>query len=178
MPANPNRRHVPPAPGARYLSSVVVANLRTARRLRDQSQDGVALRMRQLGHENWSRATVSELEREGRSLSLDEVFSLAIVLERPLADLFDPTGLEGRNNEPIDYGGGATLPAKIVRAWTRGQVQLSFPGPGSFTAYPMPGHENVLAEVQKAMDEHDKNLIMERVRLAEEQGAPKRGTGQ
>src|SRR6516225_7408844 len=101
MPANPNRSNAKPAPGSRFLSSAVAQNVRAARRRRELTQEQLSLRMKQLGHETWSYQTVGEVERDNRSLSVDELFSLSAALSTALTDLLDPTGLNGENNEAI-----------------------------------------------------------------------------
>jgi transcriptional regulator with XRE-family HTH domain len=106
---------------ARLLSEVVADNLRAYRVLRRLSQETVAERMRRLGHEQWSRPAVSEVERGGRSVDVDELLSLAVVLEKSVSDLLDPTGpgSEGRPRR-VDYGGTLTLDAEEVSSLVRG----------------------------------------------------------
>lgn len=176
MPANPGRRHIDAEDGSRFLSSVVAENVRAARRIRNLNQEAVAARMRQLGHATWSRAAVSEAERGNRSITLDELLSLAVVLDAPLLDLLDPTGPEGRNTDPIDYG-GKTMPAVVVREWTRGRIRVSFSTPGSFFVSAVPGHEDVLAEVEQAIDEHHRAKTAQRAQrlAAAEQSKTKKG---
>ena len=60
--------------GHRHPPSLAMAGqLRDTRVLLHLTQDEVGERMRAKGHATWSRATVSEIERRGRSLTLDEV---------------------------------------------------------------------------------------------------------
>jgi hypothetical protein len=81
--------------------------------------------MRELGHP-WSRATVSEVERRGRTVTVDELLALALVFEAnrggqlSLADLLDPQGVSGRNTTDVDFGPN-TVPSRFVSAWVRGQ---------------------------------------------------------
>jgi transcriptional regulator with XRE-family HTH domain len=65
-------------------------NLRALRRLREMSQEEVALRA------GISRAYVSEVGRAGRNVSIDHMGLLAEALAVPLRDLVDPEfkGLE------------------------------------------------------------------------------------
>lgn len=63
---------------------VFAANLRRARRLRDVSQESLAL------DAGLSRTYVSEVERGERNVSIDNMGLLAEALQVPLKDLVDP----------------------------------------------------------------------------------------
>ena len=63
---------------------VFEANLRLARRLRDVSQEALAL------DAGLSRTYVSEVERGERNVSIDNMGLLADALQIPLKDLVDP----------------------------------------------------------------------------------------
>lgn len=63
---------------------VFAANLRLARRLRDVSQETLAL------DAGLSRTYVSEVERGARNVSIDNMGLLADALQIPLKDLVDP----------------------------------------------------------------------------------------
>lgn len=63
---------------------VFAANLRLARRLRDVSQEALAL------DAGLSRTYVSEVERGERNVSIDNMGLLAEALQIPLRDLVDP----------------------------------------------------------------------------------------
>ena len=63
---------------------VFAANLRLARRLRDVSQEALAL------DAGLSRTYVSEVERGERNESIDYMGLLADALQIPLKDLVDP----------------------------------------------------------------------------------------
>ena len=63
---------------------VFAANLRLARRLRDVSQEALAL------DAGLSRTYVSEVERGERNESIDDMGLLADALQIPLKDLVDP----------------------------------------------------------------------------------------
>jgi len=52
----------------------------------------MAARMRALGHE-WSRQTVSDVERSVRNVTVDELLGLALVLGTPISELLDPRGV-------------------------------------------------------------------------------------
>ena len=64
---------------------VFAANLRLARRLRDVSQEALAL------DAGLSRTYVSEVERGERNVSIDNMGLLADALQIPLKDLVDPS---------------------------------------------------------------------------------------
>jgi transcriptional regulator with XRE-family HTH domain len=61
------------------LSSVVAANVRHFRRVDGLTQQDLADQMRQRG-QGWFRATTSEVERERRRVTVDELAALAEVL--------------------------------------------------------------------------------------------------
>lgn len=63
---------------------VFAVNLRRARRLRDISQEALAL------DAGLSRTYVSEVERGERNISIDNMGLLADALQVPLKDLVDP----------------------------------------------------------------------------------------
>ena len=63
---------------------VFAANLRLARRLRDVSQEALAL------DAGLPRTYVSEVERGERNVSIDNMGLLADALQIPLKDLVDP----------------------------------------------------------------------------------------
>ena len=63
---------------------VFAANLRLGRRLRDVSQEALALEA------GLSRTYVSEVERGERNVSIDNMGLLADALQIPLKDLVDP----------------------------------------------------------------------------------------
>lgn len=77
---------------ARLLSEVVADNVRAYRTLRRTSQEALAGRMVSLGHSQWTRAAVSEVERHGRQLVIDELLALALILEKSVPELLDPAG--------------------------------------------------------------------------------------
>jgi len=126
MPATPKRASRQAREGTRFHSQVVAGNVEIHRRMRRLSQEKVAERMRLLGRE-WSRATVSEVEREGRHLNIDELGALALVLGVPIGDLLDPLGPD-RKWTGIDTGGPSTLSAGAAHLWVRDKARLTFDG--------------------------------------------------
>jgi transcriptional regulator with XRE-family HTH domain len=76
-----------PDQGARQtVAEIVAANIRAYRHLRKMDQARLARRMQSLGFA-WRRATVSELERDKRNVSLAEALALSFVLEVTIEDL-------------------------------------------------------------------------------------------
>jgi transcriptional regulator with XRE-family HTH domain len=95
----PDRAGIEPPEGALYPSQILTRNLGTLRRLRGYRQDHVANRMMFLGHQ-WSRQTVGEVEQGRRNVTIDEIFSLALVLHTTIDALFDPH-VEGAGLEKV-----------------------------------------------------------------------------
>ena len=50
-------------------------------------QDEVAEQMRAAGHPTWSRNTISQVEKGGRSVTVDELMSLAAIFDVGYDDL-------------------------------------------------------------------------------------------
>jgi transcriptional regulator with XRE-family HTH domain len=84
----PERAGITPPKGALYPSQILARNLGAVRRLRGYRQEFIAERMMYLGHQ-WTRQTVGEVEQGRRNVTVDELFSLALVLEITIARLLD-----------------------------------------------------------------------------------------
>ena len=71
---------------SKYVSARVIfgSNLRKARRLKDMSQEDLALGA------DLSRTYVSEVERGARNVSIDNMEQLATAIGVPLSDLVSP----------------------------------------------------------------------------------------
>ncbi|QLI82666.1 helix-turn-helix transcriptional regulator [Chitinibacter fontanus] len=67
---------------------VFAKNVRLARRLRNLTQESLALEA------SMSRTYVSEVERGARNISIDSMAMLAEALDVPLAKLVDPVGFD------------------------------------------------------------------------------------
>ena len=78
-------------------SAIVAANVRGLRAVACMNQQEIADRMKGMGHTTWSRATVSEIERGGRRVTVDEMVDLAVVFGVAPCDLLD---------EPHGFGHG------------------------------------------------------------------------
>lgn len=105
-------------------SKVLSKNLRAVRSLRDLSQQQLADRMTSLGHD-WSRATVSEVERHHRSVDYDELIGLALALETTIAELGDPYG-PGSGGGQIDLGVPQKQSAAVMHLWLRDRVAPTY----------------------------------------------------
>jgi transcriptional regulator with XRE-family HTH domain len=84
----PDRAGITPPKGALYPSQILARNLGAVRRLRGWRQEFVAERMMYLGHP-WTRQTVGEVEQARRNVTVDELFSLALVFEIAIGRLLD-----------------------------------------------------------------------------------------
>lgn len=152
---------------ARSLAEVVAFNVRGYRALRELSQSGLAERMTIYGY-RWTTATVSEIERVTRNVTLDELLCLSMSLGVTISDLLDPSGIDGRQTDALDYVGpdGADelspFPVGLARKVLRGEVGV-IPvykrGPDASPADFEPGYYDVIvpsgnAELeQEARDE-------------------------
>jgi transcriptional regulator with XRE-family HTH domain len=71
---------------------------RGLREQQDRSQEAVAARMREIGHD-WHQTTVSKVENGQRVLSLPEAYDLAIVLDRHLRDFLVGESSKGERDK-------------------------------------------------------------------------------
>jgi transcriptional regulator with XRE-family HTH domain len=83
-----DRAGLEPPKGALYPSQILARNLGAVRRLRGWRQELISERMMYLGHP-WTQQTVSEVERGRRNVTLDELFSLALVFDITIERLLD-----------------------------------------------------------------------------------------
>jgi transcriptional regulator with XRE-family HTH domain len=129
--ATPRRAGRTAPEGSRYPSEAVAVNVRDHRSLRRMSQQQLADEMSRLGHA-WWRATVSEVERSGRGVTVDELVGLALALGVTIADLLDPAGpAEARNAGlyvgDVAYPGGARyLIPGLARIVARSVARVEF----------------------------------------------------
>jgi transcriptional regulator with XRE-family HTH domain len=120
MPAPaPGRAGREPLEGSRFLSDTVAEKVRAYRLLRRQKQDDVAEEMRKLRHP-WTQATVSQIERGQRNLTVDELVGLSIVFELSLNELLDPVPVGGGSPPALDIGFPVAIPPELVRRWSAG----------------------------------------------------------
>lgn len=79
---------------AEVLHGVVASNIRDRRQLARLTQPELARRVNLLGFA-WSRQTLSDIERGGRSVSVEELAGLALTLGVSVPALLDPAGVGG-----------------------------------------------------------------------------------
>ena len=72
------RKAAPPPPPP-TLEATLSANIREARKAREWAQDLLAAKMSDLGFDNWSRMTVTTIERGDRRVTIEEWLGLAEV---------------------------------------------------------------------------------------------------
>lgn len=114
MPGARSRGPRPLHADASATRRLLARNIRRARLAADLSQDDVAVRMRSVGHPTWSRTTVSELERAGRGLDVDELVRLCQVVDSTPRDLMEPG-----DETPIDVQPAAW------RAFWEGRLRMA-----------------------------------------------------
>lgn len=95
------------------IADVVADNVRAYRLLRRLEQQDVADRMLSLGH-RWKRATVSEVERGRRNVTVSELLGLVTVVGASINQLLDSRG-PGRGS-----GKRVALPV----SWNEGTGEL------------------------------------------------------
>jgi transcriptional regulator with XRE-family HTH domain len=120
MPAStPRRAGREPLEGSKFLSDAVAEKVRAWRLIRRLEQTGVAEEMRKLRHP-WTQATVSQVERGQRNLTVDELVGLSIVLDLTLNELLDPVPVGGGPPPALDVGLPVEIPPDMVRHWSAG----------------------------------------------------------
>jgi transcriptional regulator with XRE-family HTH domain len=77
------------------VAETVAGNIRAYRQLRGLEQAALAQKMRRIGFA-WRQVTVSEAERNERSVTVAEVLGLAAALATTVEQLVDTRGPEGR----------------------------------------------------------------------------------
>jgi transcriptional regulator with XRE-family HTH domain len=73
------------------VPETVASNIRARRHFRGMEQAELARRMQSLGFA-WRRATVSDIERNKRNVSLGEALGLAVALDTTIEELIDTRG--------------------------------------------------------------------------------------
>ena len=92
-------------------------------------QDRLADRMAYLGH-GWTRSTVSAVEGNSRSVSVDELLGLALCLDVTIGQLLDPAGPGRCSMTSLDVGlrepDGGPLPSRLAQLWTASRAVIRF----------------------------------------------------
>ena len=109
MAKTPKRDGRQPRPGSEFPSGILGRNIRDLRYFRENmKQEELAGRMKSLGF-SWFATTVGLVEKGLRTVSLDELFALALALETSVVKLLDPVGMAG-NGAGIDVGLDFVIP--------------------------------------------------------------------
>lgn len=103
----------PPMRASLTLGEVAAKNVRNYRALRGMTQSDLAARLAPLGLA-WVQTTVSEVERNGRAVTVDELADLAVGLGVSVAALLDPAGPERANERELAIGSNRTLPPPLA----------------------------------------------------------------
>jgi transcriptional regulator with XRE-family HTH domain len=128
MPARTPRMGEEQAPeGAAFVTDVLADNLRAFRLLRRMEQDGVAEQMNYLGQQ-WTRQTISDIERGRRNVSVEELVGFTLVLGATIEQLLDPRGPERRTGPRLALArGGKTwgAPRQVMEEFTVDPADVS-----------------------------------------------------
>jgi hypothetical protein len=105
MPKTLGQANKEPEEGCRFLGQIVATNCRVLRGSFSPplTQDDVAAGMRALGHD-WKAPTVADLEHYRRTVHVEELGALSVVLGTTPPGLLDP-GLTRNLPPDIDIGG-------------------------------------------------------------------------
>jgi transcriptional regulator with XRE-family HTH domain len=179
MPASPKRSGKKARGESRFPSEVLAANLVRERQLQQLTQEEIAERMRLLGHE-WVRATVSEVERLGRLVSVEELGGLALVFSTTIPRLLSPPVFED-DPPSVDHGGPEPISRWLEFLWLHDLVTFVWEWDEGLPPKPMlgvrlteSGHfskgEDVpakAAELLRSLQDGDRQLREHRKRLEE-----------
>ena len=124
-----------PPEGVATIPAALAFNVRTYRLMSRLEQEDVALQMQHLGH-TWRRATVSEVERARRNVTVSELLALVLVLGATVEQLLDTRGPRGPSGPQlalavsrVRYHGGPAEDTLVT--------EVSGLGPDSWTAVPV-----------------------------------------
>lgn len=84
-----------PPDGILTIPNALGSNIRAYRLLNGLEQEDIAARMQLFTHP-WHRATVSEVERARRNVTVAELLALVLILDVSVTELLDPRGPGGR----------------------------------------------------------------------------------
>jgi hypothetical protein len=80
-----------------------------------------------LGHP-WDAGTAGFVERGDRNVTYGEMLALALVFGRTLAELLDPSGVDGSIDLQLDLGPGILTDVQTARMWVRGDMRIEITG--------------------------------------------------
>lgn len=101
------------------LGQTLAHNLVRMRAERDRSQRALAADMRRVGGHKWTDVTVSNVERGDRSVSVDELGTLALILGASPAELLAP-------DQDVALGPDAVIARDLFASWLEGFGSLSY----------------------------------------------------
>jgi transcriptional regulator with XRE-family HTH domain len=101
------------------LTQTLATNLVRLRAERNRSQRSLAEDMRLVGGHKWTDVTVSNVERGDRSVSVDELGALAVILGASPVDLLTPLA-------DVKVGPDAVIEKELFAAWLEGFGTLRF----------------------------------------------------
>ena len=95
------------------VAETVAGNIRAFRQLRGLEQSALAERMRSIGIA-WRQATVSEVERNQRNVSVTELLGLAVALDATVEQFVDTRGPASRVGPQLVLADQFNQPSAIV----------------------------------------------------------------
>jgi transcriptional regulator with XRE-family HTH domain len=102
-------------------AEALAANIRSRRALAERSQADLAKAMTLLGH-RWNRATVAAVEGRARSVSVEELLSLALLFGAQIGELLDA------GDDDLEIGAPTPIPAMLAREWVRSVTAIGWDG--------------------------------------------------
>jgi transcriptional regulator with XRE-family HTH domain len=148
------RKRLDIEPGAVTPAEVVASNIRSWRRVRNLTQAQLAERMSALDYPWLSEGVLGFIERGDRTVTVDELLTLALVLGVDVPTLLDPTGIDGTGTSRLHVVKEIdAMPAKAAKAWLRGDARVLVDDANAFRHGPVPGREDAYEEAAPAFRE-------------------------
>lgn len=109
------------------LSQMLAINLIRVRAERKRSQRSLAEDMRLVGGHKWTDVTVSNVERHERTVTVEELGALALILGASPSELLAPPPPPYEGLTPFDISiGSETIPRNLFAAWLEGFGSMRF----------------------------------------------------